>query len=316
MKKKLTRFLALIMALAIVLSLGACGKDNKETTTTETTVQGGDVGPDETATDGSPADETTTDGTTAEDGTTSEDGTTADGGATDAPVVPGKPEGNAQILAAYTEVMNKAKAEKPAFKKKEFQALPKDQSEFQKGKTLVNVMLSLAGFFMKEEDKAVVEQHNKGDDTRWFPVYKAPKGCLLTDTGAIKTASCVALPNGNYRLSIVLKDEINPEPYNEKTGQAPSNTGKMFSPLARSEIDSTLIENSNVNWAVKDASYELRYYNCTAELEYNPKTNRIVTLNQYMSVKISINEPTKVTGMSVVGSAVLVNTLKIWDFAY
>jgi uncharacterized protein (DUF342 family) len=90
----------------------------------------------------------------------------------------------------------------------------------------------------------------------------------------------------------------------------------MFSPLARSEIDSTLIENSNVNWAVKDASYELRYYNCTAELEYNPKTNRIVTLNQYMSVKISINEPTKVTGMSVVGSAVLVNTLKIWDFAY
>lgn len=309
MKSNLTRFLALFMALAIVFSLGACGKDEGKTTTAagETTVE-------DTTVDG----ETTVDATTAEGETTAPGDTTAAGGTTaeGETAATGKPEGNAQILKAYTEVMNKAKAEKPAYQKKEYQALPKDQREFEKGKTLVNIMLNLAGLFMKEEDKAEVEQHKKGDGTKWFPVYKATKGCLLTDAGAIKTASSVELPNGNYKLSIVLKEEINPEPYNEQTGQTPSNTGKMFSPLARAEIDDTIINDNAVNKFVKDATYELKYYNCTAELEYNPKNNQIVTLNQYMYVRISIKDPTKVTGMSVVGSAVLVNTLKVWDFAY
>jgi len=232
------------------------------------------------------------------------------------------PSTKAEILAAYTAVMNKAKTDAPEYKKKEYQAIPEDKRDIQKGKTLISVMLNLAGFFMKEEDKAEVETQNKGSDMKWFPVYKAlpdkvkSPGCLLTNTDAIKSAKCDPLANGNYKITIVLNDEMNPEPYKEGQLKATSNHGNMFSPLARSEIEDTLKNDSKVNWAVKDPNFDLKYYDCTAELTYDPETNQIITLNQYVNVKINIKEPTKVTGMSVVGSAVLVNTLKIKDVKY
>ena len=227
-----------------------------------------------------------------------------------------KPETKAEILAAYTAVMDKAKNDKPAYKKKEFQAVPKDKRNITEGKTLITVMLELAGLFMKEENKAEVEDTSMNSDMRWFPVYKAKKGCLLTNTGAIESAKCDPLPNGNYKITIVLNDEMDPEPYNDGQAKATSNHGNMFSPLARSEIDNTLKTDWKVKLAVKNANFDLKYYNCTAELTYNPKTNRIVTLNQYMHVLINIKSPTKVTGKDVIGTAVLDNTLKIWDVKY
>lgn len=90
----------------------------------------------------------------------------------------------------------------------------------------------------------------------------------------------------------------------------------MFSPLSKAEINDTLVNDSAVNKVIRNANYRLTYYDCTAELVYNPKTNRIVTLNQYMSVKIYILPDTKVGFSSVVGWATLKNTLNIWDFKY
>ena len=327
MMKNMQKFLALLLAAAIAFSFAACGKKTGDETTT--TAPAGQVDNTTEGQTGAEGESTTVDGTTGDaltDPSATEESTTADssqpGVSTTAAPVNKKPSTKAEILAAYTAVMNKAKTDAPAYKKKEYQAIPKDKRDIQKGKTLISVMLNLAGFFMKEEDKAEVETQNKGSDMKWFPVYKAlpdkvkSPGCLLTNTDAIKSAKCDPLANGNYKITIVLNDEMNPEPYKEGQLKATSNHGNMFSPLARSEIEDTLKNDSKVNWAVKDPNFDLKYYDCTAELTYDPETNQIITLNQYVNVKINIKEPTKVTGMSVVGSAVLVNTLKIKDVKY
>jgi len=219
----------------------------------------------------------------------------------------------AQILAAYTTVMNKAKASKPAYKKIEYQTLPtKDQH--MEG-SVVAKLLPQANRFMTTKDEVKTENNAKGSDMKWFPLYKASKGCLLKNANAIKTASFAKLPNGNYKITIVLKNEVNPEPY--KSGNsAPSNVGAMFDPIEKASIDDTLKNDSAVKILISDAKYSLTYMNCTAVLEYNPKTNRVVSLEQNMSTFINITAGKVLHMFSCVGTAMLYNKLKVWDVKY
>jgi hypothetical protein len=304
MKKNFTRLLALLMTLAIVFSLAACGNDEGETTTAaeQTTME------EETTVEG----ETTTaaETTTLEGDTTAVDATTAVGETT---TQAGKPTTPAQILAAYTEVMNYAKTAKPAHNRKEFQSLPKEDQNMDG--FIIKTLLPIANTFMTQEKDAEVEDQKNGNDMKWFPVAKSSKGCLLTNVSAIKSATCDELANGNYKIVIILKDEHNPEPYMEGDTKATSNTGNMFQPLAKSEIDNTIINDSTVNKVVKDVKYDLKFFNCKAILEYNPKTKQIVTMEQYMSVFIDIQEG-RVIGFKATGNAILYNTLKAWNFKY
>ncbi|NLX93640.1 MAG: hypothetical protein GXZ02_07225, partial [Clostridiales bacterium] len=119
MKNKITKLLALMMAIAIVFSLAGCGKDKDEETTTapgETTTLG-----DETTT----LDETTAvEETTADGETTLEGDTTAVGQTTTAVAANTIPTTKAEILTAYTDILNQAKkTDKPGFSAIEFQAV-------------------------------------------------------------------------------------------------------------------------------------------------------------------------------------------------
>jgi len=299
MKSNLTKVLALLMAIAIVFSLGACGKDKDETTTAQQTT----AAPNDTT--------AASEITTAVGDTTAAGDTTAVGETT---TLAGKPEGNAQILAAYTEVMNKAKTEKPAYKKLEFQALPKDKQNMEGA--IISAILPVGESFMDKEEDAKVEDNAKLSDMKWFPVPKSTKGCMLTNANAIKTAKCDELANGNYVITIVLNDEMNPEPFKEGDTKATSNTGNMFNPLARSEIDNTILNDKTVNKIVKNVTFDLKYYNCTAILEYNPKTSQIVKVEQYMSVLIDIHSGKVLLLLNAIGTAVLNNSMKCWDFKY
>ena len=160
------------------------------------------------------------------------------------------------------------------------------------------------------------ENNPKGTDMKWFPIYQHPtKGCTLTDVSKIKSAKCEVLSNGNYKITIVLKADINPEPCDPKTGVISKGfTGTMFSPLAKADIDNTLQNDPNVTKVVKDVEYSLKYYDCTAVLTYNPKNNHMVALNQYMHVLITGFG--KVLGSKFNGSAVLDNFLEISNVKY
>ena len=175
------------------------------------------------------------------------------------------------------------------------------------------------GLFMTSEKDAKGKKHEnnpKGTDMKWFPIYQHPtKGCTLTDVSKIKSAKCEVLSNGNYKITIVLKADINPEPCDPKTGVISKGfTGTMFSPLAKADIDNTLHNDPNVTKVVKDVEYSLKYYDCTAVLTYNPKTNHMVDLYQYMHVLVTGSG--KVLGSKFSGNAVLDNYLEITNVKY
>lgn len=227
----------------------------------------------------------------------------------------GLPVTPAEILAKYTQVMDKAKSEGPAHKKVEYQAIPEDKVSFEGG--VFDKILPLASlFFTTEEDaRANPEIREKGGDMYWFPVYKVSKGCLLTDASKIKSATCTEQADGNVKITIVLLDEDNPEPPPEGATSCDNAVGSLFTPIMLADVHNTLQNDSAVKFVVKDVDFDLNYYDCTAELVYNPANDQIVSLDHYMHILIKINSG-KVLGMSAVGTAVLDNYLYFSDFQY
>lgn len=226
--------------------------------------------------------------------------------------VPSTPQ---EILAKYTEVVDKAKNDKPAHKKVEFQAIPEEKVNFEGG--VFDKILPVASTFFVTEEKARAnpEIREKGNDMYWFPPYRVQKGCMLTDVSKIKSATCTTLPDGNNKIVIVLNDEVNSEPPKEGATSCESAVGSMFSPIMREEVVYTLENDKAVKFLIKDVDFSLTYYDCTAELTYNPATNEIVALDQFMHILITINSG-KVIGLSAVGTAVLDNSMFLSDFAY
>ncbi len=229
-----------------------------------------------------------------------------------------KPETKAEILAAYTAVMNQAKKDAPAFNKVEYQELPDDANSrvVSKGGAVVNAALKLATHFMttEEDAKADPEIKEKGNNMRSWPVCKSQKGCIVTDPNAVKSAKCEELSNGNYKITIVLKDESNPEPAPDGGTTAPSNHGGMFAPLSKAEIDENL-NGGFVSAVAKDISYSLVYHDCEAVLVYNPKDNHVVSLDQTMRVRISGQG--KVAGIQmVVDKQELIDYMHIYNIKY
>ena len=314
------KILAIILAAVLVLSFAACKKNDTNNDTTagdaQTSGQAADVSAsDDTASSEEASSEVETEVVTDKEGhTVIETKAPADNSAKPSN---GKPESYAEILAAYRDVLNLAKSSKVGYEKSEWQTLPKDKRNFDG--FVINAALPVAELFMTSEKDAKGKKHEnnpKGTDMKWFPIYQHPtKGCTLTDVSKIKSAKCEVLSNGNYKITIVLKADINPEPCDPKTGVISKGfTGTMFSPLAKADIDNTLQNDPNVTKVVKDVEYSLKYYDCTAVLTYNPKTNHMVDLYQYMHVLITGSG--KVLGSKFNGSAVLDNFLEITNVKY
>ncbi|HZK38816.1 MAG TPA: hypothetical protein VFD23_01530, partial [Clostridia bacterium] len=225
------------------------------------------------------------------------------------------PTTKAEILKAYTDTLNQAKKkDRPGFSAIEFQALPEDGQDMGGA---AGSLLKLATLFMTTEDKARKDpwKSEKGSaDMTGLPVKQSTEGCYIKNPAAIKTASCVKLANGNYKIIIVLNDEMNPEPYAKGQAKAPSNHGGMFQPLGKKAIDNELNNNTAVKLVVKDANYSLKYYDGTSVLEYNPQNGRIVTLDQKTKTLITLSG--KVVRISSNGTAVLEMNFKFYDFKY
>lgn len=224
------------------------------------------------------------------------------------------PQGNEAILAKYSEVLNNAKASKPAFKKVEWQAIPEEKAQFE-GTVFSKILPLASNFFKTEEDaKSAPEYMEKGGTMEWFPIYHNDKGCMLTDASAIENASCTELPDGNVKIVIELKDEFNSEPP-KSAPTCDSYVGSMFTPIEMAEVRNTLTTDPTIKFIIKDVDFELTYYDCVAELTYNPATNEIVVLDQFMHIDINIKNGS-LLGMSAKGRAVLDNYMYLSEFQY
>lgn len=298
------KYIALLLVLILALSLAACGKADENNETFVSTA----VAEDET----SKAETTVADTTAKADETETE--TSAE--KTESKI----PETPMEIIEAYTTVMNKAKDEKVGFKKAEWQSLPSDANSrvVSKGGTLVNIALNAANNFMTDEATAKKnpDVYEKGGDMKDFPIRNTPYGCTLTekDLDKIETIKCEELKNGNYKITIVLKSEKNPEPAPEGTGNSPSFTGRLITPISKKQIDENL-NGGIVSAVAKDIVYSLTFHDVTSVVEYNPETNQIVKLEQTTRVTVSGSGKIGLAEM-VVDKQELVNDKYIYDLVY
>ena len=314
------KIIAALMAIMLLVSLASCGTKTagEDTTTAQAETESAATTEAETSaedTTAAPASETSKAAEEAESTTAAEGESVSEESTTEAKKIPQTKE---EILAAYTEVMNQAKKDAPAFTKIEYQELPSDANSRQvsKGGAVINAALKVAGTFMTSEAKAKEdpEIQAKGNNMRSWPVCKSPKGCMLTDTSAIKSAKCEQLPDGQYKITLVLNAEQNPEPCADGGTTSPSKTGAVFSPLSRKEIDENL-SGGVVSAVATDISYNITYHDCMTSVTYNPENNHVSAVDQ--TTYVTIKGQGKVVGLQmIVDKQELIDYMHIYDIKY
>lgn len=225
------------------------------------------------------------------------------------------PTDAAAILTKYTEIMNQAKTDSPGFQKIEWQDIPPEKAVFE-GKVF-NTLLPLIGNFFKDEETARANPEAKlqGESMEWFPIYHNDKGCLLTDAGKIKSATCTELPDGNVKITIVMNDETNSEPPAAGAANCASAVGSICTPIEIATVKDTLQNDGAIKLVARNIAFDLIYHDCTTEVVYNPANNQLVSLDQFMHITISITDGT-VAFASAKGTAELDNYMYISNFQY
>ena len=174
------------------------------------------------------------------------------------------------------------------------------------------MLLPVAGLFMTSEKDAKGKKHEnnpKGTDMKWFPIYQHPtKGCTPDRCQQDKERKVRGSPERQLQDNDSPQGGYQPRALRSQDGRYLQGLHRNdVQPLAKADIDNTLQNDPNVTKVVKDVEYSLKYYDCTAVLTYNPKTNHMVDLYQYMHVLITGSG--KVLGSKFNGSAVLDNFL-------
>lgn len=229
----------------------------------------------------------------------------------------GIPQTTEEIIDKYTDVMNKFKTSGAGYQKKEYQALPEEYRNFS---SVVNVVLKFAEGYMTTEDNPNSllsrEKGAKEELKNEITIIGTDKGCLLKEfdpsLSSVKSAECVDLGDGTYKITFMLNDEANPEPTPTDTCVPVSAHGAVFGPASRADI---MVEVEKVEKLAhaKCNSFDLTYTECYVECIYNPETDQLVDLYQHLNVDISADITLLV---NIAGSARLTNDNHVYDIVW
>lgn len=219
------------------------------------------------------------------------------GGNASASNLPSTPD---DIMAKYKELTHNMKANIKSYNKKEFQDV--QNLDLGMASSVVNGLLPQ---FLTTEEKAEVQA--KGAEPGSIPPWSDTEGCLFDNGSFVKSAKCTDKGDGTAEMVIVLKDENNPEP--ASNGASPSETGKMFSPLKKADIDNTLAGIS----VIKVEKFDLLYRDCTATIIYDTASGQIKSMTQVMNIDVTA---TVKLGLTINGSGTVINTIQITDIKY
>jgi len=292
--KKLTAILALLLAAALLFA--ACGPKEKPTNAGEDeTSDVTTTAPDTTVEEPTSEDETTTvEEITTEAATTGEDASTAVTTAT----APPPPQGKAEILAAYTKVVNKVKAEAPQYVSNDWQTM----SNVDMSNIMYGTVSGLAKSFLETKEQSTADTHAAGGHPKWFalPTDDLKEGCVLTDTSKIESANCVK--SGDYYvITITLITES--DPYMDKANPkgVTSWHGRMFDVI-------DIVEVTDVAKSIPGLNADNAYctFKGTATLKYNPVTNECVSLDHIIDVRVHLGS----------GSAKVIADYHFYDFKW
>ena len=224
-----------------------------------------------------------------------------------------KPESTKEIIDQYTLLVDKFKQQKPAYKKKEYQALPEEYHNFS---DTINKALGLAAGYMTTEDEAEILIREAGAEEiiMDMPIHGAEKGCTLTDYDAVSWAKCEDKGDGTYEISFSLKEEINPEPTPADTLNPPSAHGAVMQPMAfndiKAEIDSIASKIPGVAMNTLDLYYHKHVFSCV----YNPETDEVLSITHHIVIDIVVN--IDAFSKNIDGSARLLNEMFIYDITW
>ena len=224
-----------------------------------------------------------------------------------------KPESTKEIIDQYTLLVDKFKQQKPAYKKKEYQALPEEYHNFS---SVINKFLGLASGYMVTEDEAeeLVRASGAEEIIVDMPIHNSEKGCVLTDYDAVEWAKCEDKGDGTYEISFSLKEEVNPEPTPADTLVPVSAHGAVMQPMAfndiKAEVDKVLAKIPGVVLNQLDLFYREHVYSCV----YNPETDEVLSITHHIVIDIVVNAD--VFSKNIDGSARLLNEMFIYDITW
>ena len=224
-----------------------------------------------------------------------------------------KPESTKEIIDEYTLLVDKFKQQKPAYKKKEYQALPEEYHNFS---SVINKALDVAAGYMTTEDEAqeLIREAGAEEIINDMPIHGSEKGCTLTDYDAVEWAKCEDKGDGTYEISFSLKEEINAEPTPADTLIPPSAHGAVMQPMAFkdiiAEVDSLLSKIPGLALNQLDLYYHENVYSCV----YNPETDEVLSITHHIVIDIVVNAD--VFGKTIDGSARLLNEMFIYDITW
>ena len=141
--------------------------------------------------------------------------------------------------------------------------------------------------FMTTEDEAEVKVNAKGSDDakNRMPLSNCSKG-------AVKSATAEKLSNGNYKVVVVMNDQVNPS-YADKDGLGVMS--KEF--LDYKDVEKTVVEDPTVSKIVKSLEGQIEYkaYTITSEMTADGK---FVSITHYGIgyIKANINGSINATG--------------------
>ncbi len=234
---------------------------------------------------------------------------------TDAPAAEEKsvPESTKEIIDKYTQLVNFFKEKKPAYKKKEFQALPEEYREFG---SAVNVLLGIASNYMvtEEECEELVREPGFADIVWDMPVHNTEKGCVLTDYDAVSWAKCEELGDGTCKISFSLKEEVNPQPTPADTLVPVSAHGAVMQPIATDEL---MKEIDNITGSIPGIGvndFALYHRDCEFICVYNPETDEVLSITHHIIIDISAD--IQFFTANIKGSARLLNEMYIYDITW
>lgn len=273
MMNAVKRTLALLLVLAMLLGIAACGKDKDETTTAEETTAAESESADETS---EPVNgETAADTSAADESTQATEATTGGSGETKAPAsetpVSGKPSTKEEIVKYYETAVNKVKSQAKSVAKVYSNAEHyKNILELGNYSALKSIASNLMGTFMKADDKrydfagtaAIVEN---------FPPRKVSN--VKIDPSTIAEAKCD--DKGTY-YEVYLKansSESNPD-VNPPTGGG--KVGQFVNVVEEKQITDAA---GNM---VQFKNLENRYFDAWVKAKIDKATGNITELETYL----------------------------------
>ncbi|MBR2315770.1 MAG: hypothetical protein IKA56_03925 [Clostridia bacterium] len=223
------------------------------------------------------------------------------------------PQTTEEIIDKYVFLVNKVKADQPAYKKKEYQSLPE---EYRNLGSVANLILDLAAGYMttEEECEEIVREKGAGTINNEMPIYGSDKGSVLTDYDAVAWAKCEPLGDGTYEITFSLKEEKNCEPTPAETLVPSSAHGAVMSPLSKKDIQ---VEVDKVTGSVPGLnvnSFDLTYRDGVFGCVYDPATDQVSSITHHCVIDIEVDIDMFVANIN--GSARLLNEMLIYDITW